>query len=94
MLRIHVEDTPDQVRVRLEGKLVEPWVDELVRIWAELSGRVPGAQSCCIDLEAVSYVDECGKGMLCVLHRAGCELHGSGPFIAAVIEEIETNGSH
>lgn len=93
MLRINVENSPRQITLRLEGKLVEPWVDELVKVWAELSGSPAGELTIQVDLEAVSYVDDCGKDMLCLLRRAGCELHGSGPFIAAVIEEIAASQS-
>jgi ABC-type transporter Mla MlaB component len=91
MLRIHVENASHQRTLRLEGKLVDPWVDELVKVWANLSGCPPTERTTRVDLEAVSFVDESGKSMLSVLWRAGCELHGSGPFIASVIEEITAN---
>jgi ABC-type transporter Mla MlaB component len=89
MLRIHVEEQrePAVVTLRLEGKLVQPWVDELHRTWSGLAGRLPLDCSIRIDLNAVSFVDEYGRSILAALHRVGCQLHGSAPFIAAVIEE-------
>ena len=88
MLRIHIERAPGLVTVRLEGKLIYPWVDELVRVWAELSEGPPGDRATRIDLDAISYVDDRGNTLLTVLRNAGCELHGSAPFIASVIEEV------
>lgn len=91
MLRIHVEHAPRQTTIRLEGKLVEPWVDELVQVWADLSAFPRGDLAVRVDLDAVSFIDESGKSALCVLWMAGCELHGTGTFVASVIDEITAN---
>ena len=90
MLRIHLEDTAETTTVRLEGKLIHPWIDELVDTWMKLRTRVPRPSAIRIDLEAVSFVDERGRSTLFAMWRAGCELHGSGPFISALIEEIKS----
>jgi ABC-type transporter Mla MlaB component len=91
VLRIHTETSLDGVSLRLEGKLVHPWVDELVRVWMNLDQGRQGWRKVRIDLEAVSFVDVRGRSMLATLHRLGCELKGSGPFISAVIEEVITD---
>lgn len=91
MLRIHIETAPDGMTLRLEGKLIQPWVDELVRVWAELAHRRTGAWILRIDLEAVSFVDAQGRSILGALRRLGCQLEGSGPYISAVIDEISSN---
>lgn len=91
MLRISVEASPLLTTLRLEGKLVDPWVDELVKVWSEMAGRPRGEEGIEVDLDSVSYVDDSGKDMLAILWRGGCELKGSGPFIASVIEEITAN---
>lgn len=90
MLRIHVENEPDAVRLRLEGKLIHPWVDELFRVWMEVSPRIPGHWRVHVDLTAVSFVDARGKAMLAAMRRTGCSLQGPTPFIEAVIEEVES----
>jgi ABC-type transporter Mla MlaB component len=89
VLRIHVENEPDAVRLRLEGKLIHPWVDELFRVWMEVSPRIPGHWQVLVDLAEVSFVDAHGKAMLAAMRRAGCSLQGPTPFIEAVIEEVE-----
>ncbi|MBI1752785.1 MAG: hypothetical protein HY014_14690 [Acidobacteria bacterium] len=90
MLRIHVENQPDAVRLRLEGKLIHPWVDELFRVWMDISPRIPGHWGVSVDLTEVSFVDARGKAMLAAMRRAGCSLLGPTPFIEAVIEEVES----
>lgn len=91
MLRIHVEPGPDGLTLRLEGKLVDSWVDELARVWMDLLPRLESGRSVRVDLGAVSFVDARGRAMLAALRRLGCELHGSGPFISAVIEEASSD---
>ena len=90
MLRIHVENEPEAVRLRLEGKLIHPWVDELFRVWMEVSPRIPGHWGVLVDLSEVSFVDAHGKAMLAAMRRTGCSLQGPTPFIEAVIEEVES----
>jgi hypothetical protein len=91
VLRIHIEPGHDGVTLRLEGKLIDPWVAELVRVWMELSQGPQVGRAFVIDLEAVSYVDARGRSMLGALRRLGCTFKGSGPFISAVIQEVSSD---
>ena len=91
MLRIHTETTPDGVTLRLEGKLVDPWIDELVRVWMGLRPGLLANTTVRIDLKAVSFVDARGRSMLAALRRLGCDLTGRGPYISAVIEEVSSD---
>lgn len=91
MLRINTEKTGDIVTLRLEGKLVQPWIDELIQAWIDLGKADSHDQTVQIDLNAVSFVDTQGRAILACLRRLGCRLTGSGPFIAAVIEEVSTD---
>jgi ABC-type transporter Mla MlaB component len=93
MLRIHTEPTLDGVTLRLEGKLIHPWVDELARIWMDFAPGFPATRTIRIDLEAVSFVDARGRSILVALRRLGCELRGTGPYISAVIEEVSADSS-
>lgn len=95
MLRIHLEEHAGEVILRLEGKLIDPWVEELVKVWMKLADQFPSELAVVhIDLEAVSFVDEHGKSMLRMLRRIGCQLQGSGPFISAIIEDSLAAGPH
>ena len=90
MLRIHVENESEAVRLRLEGKLIHPWVDELFTVWMDLSPCLPRHWGVHVDLSEVSFVDARGKAVLVAMRRAGCSLQGPTPFIEAVIEEVES----
>jgi ABC-type transporter Mla MlaB component len=91
MLRIHIEQESEVVKLRLEGKLVQPWVDELVQVWMDLTTRLPRQTPISVDLGEVSFVDARGKTLLASMLKGGCSLHGSGPFISAVIEDIRSS---
>lgn len=93
MLRIHTEEIQESgvVTLRLEGKLIQLWGDELVRTWIALLERTPPPRSVRIDLNAVSFVDEYGKWILASLQHRGCQLCGSGLFIASIIDSLQTN---
>lgn len=88
MLRIHIEPSQNEVTLRLEGKLVDPWVAELVRVWMDLAKGPEAHKGIRIDLQEVSFVDARGRSMLAALRRQGSTIAGSGPFISAVIQEI------
>jgi ABC-type transporter Mla MlaB component len=91
MLRIHIEHEPEELKLRLEGKLIPPWVDELVKVWMDLATRLPRQTPIRVDLSAVSFVDVRGKALLASMLKAGCSLHGSGPYISAVVEDIRSS---
>ena len=91
MLRIHIEHESEVVKLRLEGKLIQQWVDELLQVWVDLTTRLPRQAPIKVDLSDVSFVDLRGKTLLASMLKGGCSLHGSGPFISAVIEDIRSS---
>ena len=93
MLRIHIEEIQESgiVTLRLEGKLIQPWGDELVRTWIGLLERTPPVRSVRVDLNAVSFVDEYGKWILGSLQHRDCQLCGSGLFITSIINNLQPN---
>ena len=91
MLRIHIEHEPEGARLRLEGKLIHPWVGELVQVWMDLAASLPRQTPIHVDLGAVSFVDARGKTLLASMLKGGCFLHGTGPFISAVIEDVRSS---
>jgi ABC-type transporter Mla MlaB component len=91
VLRIHIEQKPEGVRLRLEGKLIHPWVGELVQVWMDLATRLPRQTPLDVELSEVSFVDERGKALLASMVKGGCSLHGTGPFVSAVIEDVQAS---
>lgn len=90
MLRIHIEgeDVARVVTLRLEGRLVQPWVDELFKTWLQLAERRRQGFRIRVDLDAVSFVDENGRFLLGAMGRKGCLLRGKGPYLEGLLEEI------
>jgi hypothetical protein len=67
--------------LRLEGKLVGPWVQEL-------AGVCPQAGRPChvrLDLSAVTFVDESGERMLRTLIDRGVTIAAVSGFVAALL---------
>jgi len=88
MLRITVNEEPDLVTLKLEGKLKGAWVKELERTWHTLCVR-PDFKPVRADLSAVSFVDDRGKGLLILMRRRGVTLLANGPLMNSLLEEVE-----
>ena len=85
MLRI-TATTTDKVVLRLEGRLVGPWVDELRKtVWRTEVWRRPLE----IDVTDLTYVDEDGENALSWLHRMGARFQGKGPFSGYLFERLK-----
>jgi len=88
MLRITVLNDPEGTRFKLEGKLAQAWVREAEKAWVALSA-INGKKKVIVDLFGVTFVDDFGRQLLTEMCHAGAELVGSGPMMAALIEQIE-----
>jgi anti-anti-sigma regulatory factor len=90
MLRVTTLATRNQVTLKLEGKLRGPWVGEVAKVWEKVLPDV-GGRPIMVDLHAVSFVDERGKGVLIAMRQGGAELVATGPLMTALLEEITQN---
>jgi anti-anti-sigma regulatory factor len=72
----------DHQRVRLEGRLAGPWVDELARVVS--STRRPAARVV-LDMSDVTFADRNGVRLLQALRREGIELVECSPFILSLV---------
>lgn len=82
MLRITTVPTnPATPLLKLEGKLMGPWVEELQQVCTATSAPPP----LCLDLSAVSYVDSAGVALLRGLSRQGVRLVSCSGFIAELL---------
>jgi hypothetical protein len=86
MLRITLTQRPRGTAMRLEGRLVGPWVDELARCWEDLAAG--GTRTISVELDAVTFVDAAGKTLLRRMHERGATLAASGCMMRAILEEI------
>ena len=85
MLRI-TNTTTDKVLLKLEGRLVGPWVDELKKtVWQTNGWRQPLE----IDVVDLTFADEDGENALSWLHRMGARFQGKGPFSEFLFERLK-----
>lgn len=85
MLRIsETESGNGPVALKLEGRVIGPWVGELQRT----SERILDAcGSLRVDLADVSYVDREGVKLLLALQRKRVVLEGCSPFVMEELKE-------
>jgi anti-anti-sigma regulatory factor len=84
MLRISQDGATDRsVGLKLEGRVVGPWVGELRRICEPLLG---GDRGLTLDLAEVSYVDAEGAATLESFRSRGARLERCSPFVAQQIK--------
>ena len=80
LLRITHQDAGT---LKLEGRLVQPFIELLERECSELLG-VPGAVT--LDLSSVTFVDRTGVESLKRLHRRGVVIRGCSDAVASILE--------
>jgi ABC-type transporter Mla MlaB component len=68
VLRITINEEPDKVMLKLEGRIVGPWAAELDRTWHSLCASLNN-KILSIDLCGVSYIDPRGRGVLADIYR-------------------------
>jgi hypothetical protein len=83
MLRLtRIADASSAQMIRLEGKLLEPWIEEVRRACA--SGLdVPGRTR--LDLSALTFVDAAGERLLRELIGCGVEVAACSSYVAELL---------
>lgn len=80
MLKISEERRANQsLTLRLEGRVVGPWVEELRQICEPL---LADETKLVLDLADVSFADESGAALLKSLERRGANLTKPSPFLS------------
>ena len=82
MLKITASGLDPSCRIiKLEGKLLQPWVDKVRRHFVTVDdGLVPG-----LDLSGLSFVDSPGAELLRQLVQQGVRIHSCSPFVAELL---------
>lgn len=83
MLRIDTVERDGREVMRLEGRVIGPWVDEVRRSCRDALGRNPDLV---IDLAAVSFVDPDGVVLLRDLASRRVAFANTTPFVAAQLK--------
>jgi hypothetical protein len=88
MLKITEECSSGITTIRLEGKLVGPWVEELERAWLAVPRR-----PLTVDMRGVTTVDQSGKSLLAKMSTQGATFLADMPMTKYIIEHL-TDGSN
>ncbi|MCC2643201.1 MAG: uncharacterized protein K0S45_3614 [Nitrospira sp.] len=86
MLRITPDRSDGGVKLRVEGRLMGAWVQELDHCWKELSSDQQ--RGAVIDLTGVTFIGDDGKLLLTELWRQGAVLHATHCLTRSIIDEI------
>ena len=90
MLRITVMTEERRTVVKVEGKLVGPWVGELRRCWT-LAKDGRHNEPIHIDLTDVTFVDSLGKELIREMCLKGAELEVLGPLMSSMVDEMRAD---
>lgn len=86
MLKISLAEMANSTtRVRLEGRLVGPWVGELRQICEPL---VSDGTHLAVDLADVTFADENGVSLLAGLRARGARLLNAMPFVEEQLRSV------
>jgi hypothetical protein len=87
MLRVTTTDQDRTITLKLEGKLIGPWVRELSRVWFN-AVRSPRS-TYVVDLRSVTFIDNPGRALLSSMSRRGARLIASDCMTRMIVDEIE-----
>jgi RNA polymerase sigma-70 factor (ECF subfamily) len=83
MLKItHLADQDSIDTFKLEGKLLEPWIGEVMRVCAGRNGQSGRTR---LDLSGLLFVDQAGARLLKDLIRSGAIVSGCSGFVAELL---------
>lgn len=83
MLRLtRIAGTHSTQTIKLEGKLLGPWVDEVRQACA--AGTIPAGRTS-LDLSALTFVDAAGEGLLRDLIGQGIEVVACSNYVAELL---------
>jgi hypothetical protein len=91
LLKITLQQSRRSKTLKLEGKLVGPWVEELERTWRGLIAS-RHAKYLQVDLCGLTFLDDRGKELLAKMFDRGADLVADAPLTRHIVEEIRRDG--
>jgi ABC-type transporter Mla MlaB component len=90
LLRISAENEQDALLLVLEGRLVEPWVNELRDLWRKKADAQPGLPLI-VDLCGLTAMDTSGQQLLDELLQRGATLRCSDVMNQFLVEQMSSS---
>jgi len=92
MLKITVDIVGNKMNIKLEGRLAGLWVTELEKSWNAIRAK-NDTERARVDLQGVTYVDDCGKQLLQRMYQQGGTLIASGCMTKSIVDEVTARAS-
>jgi anti-anti-sigma regulatory factor len=87
MFKISIVDTPAQRRLVVEGKLSEPWIDELRATWRNTTRDLAG-RKLVIDLSSLTVISREGEDAIFDLMKSGAKFCCAGILTRHVLKRL------
>jgi hypothetical protein len=87
MFKISIVDTPAQRKLVVEGKLSQPWVDELRTSWTKASRDLDG-RKVVIDVSSLTVISREGEDAIFDLMKQGAKFSCAGILTRHVLKGL------
>jgi anti-anti-sigma regulatory factor len=87
MFKISIVDTPAQRRLVVEGRLSEPWINELRATWRNTSRDLAG-RKLVIDLSSLTVISREGEDAILDLMKQGAKFSCGGVLTRFVLKRL------
>ena len=89
MLKITINDLPDEQRWSLQGQLVGQWAAELKSTWRE-ARHAGDTRRCIVDLIEVTSIDRSGEAVLAEIMSQGAEFIASDVYTKHLLRNLRS----
>jgi anti-anti-sigma regulatory factor len=89
MLKVTTTAQNQTITLKLEGKLVGPWVQEVTRVWSD-TVQSP-RKGYVVDLRSVTFVDRSGQALLAAMSRQGAQFIAADCLTRNIVDEIKNS---
>jgi len=91
-LKITVQNGGSDVTMKLEGRVVGAWANELERVWRSFAPSL-GPKKLAVDLRGVTYVSPDGRRILADIYRStGAQFLADTPLGEYFVKEVTQHG--
>ena len=87
MLKISIIEIHNQRRLVLEGKLIEPWLAELISVCEKAREDLDG-RKLVVELKNLTAINQQGENALIALMNEGVKFRGCGVFTKQVLRQL------
>jgi translation initiation factor IF-2 len=79
-------DHKEAVTLKIEGRLAGPWVQEVIRVWANSASC---ERRVVVDLSSVTFIDNPGRALLTTMSRRGAQFIARDCLTTNIVAEIQ-----